>query len=69
VPEETSEWNPDSAPQAMVMKTNGNSDPANTGPAPDEANLVMASLLSVGAASSTLTASNPMVPIFMKVDR
>ena len=34
VPEEMSAWNPDTAPQAMVMKQNGNTGPANTGPEP-----------------------------------
>src|SRR5690349_16595821 len=34
VPEDTSAWKPESAPQAIVMNTNGNSLPANTGPAP-----------------------------------
>ena len=32
VPEAISAWKPDSAPQAIVMNTNGNSAPANTGP-------------------------------------
>ena len=39
VPEAISEWKPDSAPQAIVMNTNGNSAPANTGPSPLEANV------------------------------
>ena len=34
VPDEISEWNPDTAPHAIVMKRNGNSEPANTGPEP-----------------------------------
>ena len=34
VPDEISEWNPDSAPHAIVMNRNGNSEPANTGPLP-----------------------------------
>ena len=33
VPEAMSEWKPEIAPQAIVMKANGNSLPANTGPA------------------------------------
>ena len=69
VPEAMSAWNPDSAPQAMVMKTNGNSAPAKTGPVPLLANSVTASVCRVGAAMSTPTASRPMVPIFMNVDR
>ena len=69
VPEAISEWKPDSAPQAMVMKTNGKSEPANTGPAPVKANSVTASVCSVGAVTSTPSASSAIVPIFMKVDR
>jgi len=34
VPEATMEWNPEIAAQAMVMKQNGNTGPANTGPLP-----------------------------------
>ena len=45
VPEAISEWKPDSAPQAIVMKTNGNSAPAKTGPSPLEANSVTACVL------------------------
>lgn len=32
VPDAMSEWNPESAPHAIVMKRNGNNDPANAGP-------------------------------------
>jgi hypothetical protein len=69
VPEEISAWNPDSAPQAIVMNTNGNSDPANTGPVPEVANLVTAWFCSVGAVATTPTASRPIAPTFMNVDR
>src|SRR5664279_4371343 len=34
VPEEISEWNPEMAPQAMVMKQNGKILPAKIGPVP-----------------------------------
>ena len=34
VPDEISEWKPETAPQAMVMNRNGNSVPENTGPVP-----------------------------------
>ena len=34
VPLEIREWNPLTAPQAMVMKANGKIFPANTGPLP-----------------------------------
>ena len=48
VPEEISEWKPDTAPQAIVMNTNGNSAPANTGPAPSMKRVV-AGIASGGA--------------------
>jgi hypothetical protein len=69
VPEAMSAWKPERAPQAMVMKTNGNSEPANTGPSPLEAKSVIASFCSIGRASSSPTASRMIVPIFMNVDR
>ena len=69
VPEEIREWKPDSAPQAMVMKTKGNIEPAKTGPSPREANSVTASIFSVGSAMTTPSASSTMVPTFMKVER
>ena len=69
VPEAISEWKPDSAPQAIVMNTNGNSEPANTGPVPVTAKSVMASVCSVGQASRIDAASITMTPIFMKLDR
>ena len=34
VPDETSEWKPETAPQAMVMNRKGNNWPLNTGPVP-----------------------------------
>ena len=49
VPEAISEWKPDSAPQAIVMNTNGNSAPANTGPSPLEANSVTGSFFITGS--------------------
>lgn len=69
VPEATSEWKPDSAPHAMVMKTKGNIEPAKTGPSPRAAKSVTAGMCSVGIAMTTPTAIRPMVPTFMKVDR
>jgi hypothetical protein len=69
VPDEISAWKPDSAPQAMVMKTNGNSEPAKTGPVPSRANSLTASACSTGRASSRPTASRTMTPTFMNVDR
>ena len=69
VPEAISAWKPDSAPQAMVMNTNGNSAPANTGPSPLEANLVTASFCITGSVTRMPMASRTIVPIFMNVDR
>lgn len=69
VPEAISEWKPDSAPQAMVMNTKGNSEPANTGPSPLEANSVTGSFCMTGSVTTMPTASSRMVPIFMKVER
>ncbi len=51
------------------MNTNGNSEPANTGPVPVIAKSVMASVCSVGQASRIDAASSTMTPIFMKLDR
>ena len=69
VPDATREWKPDSAPQAIVMNTNGNSDPANTGPVPLNANSVNAGVCIIGQASRIDTASRTITPIFMKLDR
>ncbi len=69
VPEEISEWKPDSAPHAMVMNRNGNSDPANTGPVPLAANDDTAGASMIGRATTMPMASRTMVPTFMKVDR
>lgn len=69
VPDEISEWKPDSAPQAMVMNRNGNSEPANTGPEPLSANFDTAGASMIGRASRMPTASSAMVPTFMNVDR
>ena len=69
VPEAIRAWKPDSAPQAIVMNTNGNSLPAKTGPVPGSANSESAGACSVGAAMIMPTASSTMTPIFMNVDR
>ena len=39
VPEAMSAWNPEIAPQAMVMKANGNTLPAKIGPVPSRLSL------------------------------
>jgi len=69
VPEAISAWKPESAPQAIVMKTNGNSLPAKTGPVPGSANSERAGACSVGAAMIMPIASSTMTPIFMNVER
>ena len=69
MPEEISEWNPDSAPQAMVMNRNGNSEPANTGPSPRVAKCEIAGRLHDRVRKQMPTASSAMVPTFMNVDR
>lgn len=68
VPLATSAWNPDMAPQATVMKTNGNSVPPNTGPLPSM-NCVSAGIFSCGCVSTMATASSATVPSLRKVDR
>ena len=62
VPDEISAWKPDTAAQAMVMKTNGNHGPATTGPVPSM-NFVSAGIFSIASPSAAT------VPIFMNVLR
>jgi hypothetical protein len=69
VPEAMSEWNPERAPQAMVMKTKGKSGPAKTGPSPVEANSVTLGICIAGSVMAMPMASSNMVPIFIKVER
>ena len=69
VPEAISAWKPESAPQAIVMNTNGNSAPANTGPVAVRANSVTAAFCSTGSVTRMPIASSTIVPIFMNVDR
>ena len=70
VPEAISAWKPDSAPQAMVMNTNGNSAPGE-----DRARRrwrrtsVTASFCITGSVTRMPIASSTIVPIFMNVDR
>ena len=68
VPELTSAWKPEIAPQAMVMNTNGNSLPAKIGPVPST-NCVSAGMCSTGFSQMMATASSTTVPSFRKVDR
>ena len=48
VPDEISEWKPETAPHAIVMNRNGNSVPENTGPVPSM-NRVTCGIASGGA--------------------
>src|SRR2546428_14149569 len=68
-PDATSEWNPEIAPQAIVMNANGNSFPANTGPSPSVANGVSAGILSGGRMMRMAMARTRMVVILRNVDR
>ncbi len=68
VPLATSAWNPEIAPQAMVMKANGKTFPANTGPVPST-NCVSAGIRIGGRMSRIATASVSTVPILRKVER
>ena len=56
-------WNPDIAPQAIVMNTNGKAGPGMTGPPPR--NCENAGISSVGLTMMTPSARNRIVPIFM----
>lgn len=69
VPEATVACSPERAPQAMVMKRKGNSDPENTGPSPLLANSVTAGIWTIGMTTTMPAASTRIVPTFMKVDR
>jgi hypothetical protein len=64
VPEAMSEWNPEMAPQAMVMKANGNKVPGMMGP-PPAANSVNAGIFIVGFTIVTPITRKATVPTFM----
>ena len=68
VPEDTSEWKPEIAPQAMVMNTNGNSSPLKIGPVPST-NWVSDGIFTSGASSMIEIASRNTTPSLRKVDR
>jgi hypothetical protein len=68
VPEEIRLWKPDTAPQAIVMKRNGNSEPDQTGPVPSTKR-VTAGILRSGATNRMPSARAAMAPIFRKVER
>ena len=64
VPDATSAWKPEIAPQAMVMKTNGKSGPGTIGP-PPPTNCENAGIWRAGFTTMTPTTSSAIVPIFM----
>ena len=68
VPEAISAWKPEMAPQAIVMKTKGNTGPANTSPVPSTKR-VTAGMCSGGATMTTARASTATVPSFRYVLR
>ena len=68
VPLATSAWKPETAPQAMVMKTKGNTLPPKSGPLPSM-NWVRAGICSCGCISTIAIASRITVPSLRKVDR
>ena len=63
VPVATSEWKPEIAPQAMVMKTKGKSGPGMIGP-PPASYCVNAGICRVGWTINTPAISAKIVPIF-----
>ena len=68
VPLETSAWNPETAPHAIVMNANGKTLPAKTGPVPST-NCVSAGSLTGGIRTMIAIASTAIVPTFRNVDR
>ncbi len=68
VPEATSEWNPEIAPQAIVMKTKGKSGPGMIGP-PPAMKPVTRGISIVGAITITPTPSRATTLTFMKLER
>ena len=68
VPDETSAWKPEIAPQAIVMNANGNNFPAKTGPVPSM-NRVTAGMCSGGSEIRMPIASATTTPIFTNAER
>ena len=68
VPDEISECQPLTAPQAMVMKRNGKRLPDQTGPVPSM-NFVTAGISRSGRTMTMPIASRRIVPTFRKVER
>ena len=68
VPLAISEWKPEIAPQAIVMKQKGKTLPAKTGPLPSMKR-VSAGSSTGGCTASSPAASSAIVPIFTKAER
>lgn len=68
VPEAIREWNPETAPHAIVMQTNGNTGPAKTGPDPSIKREIDG-ISMVGRSTTTAMAIAATVPSFKKVLR
>ena len=68
VPLAISAWNPEMAPQAMVMNTKGNTLPPKSGPVPSTKG-VMAGILICGCVMTIAIASRITVPSLRNVDR
>ena len=68
VPDEIRAWNPETAPQAMVMKQNGKILPAKMGPVPSTKR-VKGGSFSSGRRKMIPTASSTTTPSFTKVLR
>src|SRR6202165_2627348 len=66
VPLEIREWNPLTAPQAMVINAKGKIVPANTGPLPS-AKRVRGGIFRDGGGARLPTANGEIVPRFPKV--
>ena len=68
VPEATSAWKPEIAPQASVMNRNGNSSPLKIGPVPST-NRVSAGMWISGCRITIANASRNTTPSLTNVDR
>ena len=68
VPEEMRAWNPETAPQAMVMKQNGKMVPAKTGPVPSMKR-VRGGMWMAGRTRMMPAARASITPTLMKAER
>ena len=68
VPEAMSEWKPEMAPQAMVMKQKGNTLPAKMGPVPSTKRVTAGRWIS-GRIATMPAANAATVPSLTNVER